>query len=151
MPSGPDRRRGPVSGERPSEKTTQPLNLLTKTAGAAPITLADLSGQIGAFSAQVDGFGTQLGTFQQTVESRFTVFHSELSLLRTQVTGDIAPRVTAVEAQARTSLQKVSSAALFTGKYAGLFAAAGLVLRACAKQWPQFGGAIEGVLGALGL
>jgi len=46
---------------------------------------------------------------------------------------------------------RAAVAGIVTGKYAGVALLVGIVLRAVAKQWPQFGELIEGVLQAVGL
>jgi hypothetical protein len=64
------------------------------------------------------------------------------------VTADHAPRIAAVE---KTATQKVGGAALWAGKYGALFWVVSAALRGAAKQWPEFAGLIDGVLGALPL
>jgi hypothetical protein len=82
----------------------------------------------------------RLDAFERRVDRRFDLLHQDLLQLRQ----DLAPRLAKVEGT-------LGSRALATGKYAAVVTLVGLLGRAAAKQWPQFGEAIEAVLGALGL
>ncbi len=83
--------------------------------------------------------------FEQRVERRFNILHEELVLIRVQVTSDHAPRLAQVEKAT------IGAKAVATGKYGAVFLLASIAARAAAKQWPEFGEAIEGVLRVLGL
>jgi len=86
----------------------------------------------------IDGFGS-------TINRRFDVLHEEAALLRAYVAngkGDTVlppPKVTARQA------------AVLTGKYASYVTMAAVVLRMAAKLFPQYGDAIDSVLGVFGL
>jgi hypothetical protein len=149
-----------VSGERPVDKTTRPLFSRTAPASgsARAITLADLSEQIGALSSQLVQQGLHIDGVREDVNDRLGVFHQELSLLRVQVTGDIAPRVTAVEVdhrdlaprvaavEAKTGLQK----AAIGGKYALYVTFGAMAARALAKLVPSLAW-LDGALTSVGL
>lgn len=123
-------------------------------------TVADVSAQVTALSVTTgqlaNGMGIleqRLGGTEERLGQRIDGLAEEVSLLRqTQVT-DHAPRLLAVEQQgfARSLAHRaggVLAGGLRLGSYGTLIAVAG---RLAAKQWPEFGEAIEGVLGALGL
>ena len=97
----------------------------------------------------------RLELFERRVDRRFDLLHQELHLIRVQVTGDHAPRLTQVE-------QKTGGAVLgktvLVGKYGAGIAmgavAARAVARAVASQWPQAQPVVdllETVLAPLGL
>lgn len=75
----------------------------------------DIAAQLGALSQQLMDQGSMqaraLNNFEERVNDRFTVVQSELLLLRS-VTGDHAPRITAVE---RTTMGKAVSATKWVG------------------------------------
>lgn len=85
-----------MSGERPV--AGEPFQLLRKTSsGEYPVTLADVSEQVGALSSH-------LGAVHREV----ALTRSELGELRTLVTTDHAPRITAVE---KTTVGKIKGVA----------------------------------------
>ena len=129
----------PFSLVKSSEKE---MDRLFSAITAQGMQLNEVAAKQNKLVLMVDGLGVSMN-------QRFDVFHEELALLRATVTTDLAPRLGEVEK--KTGAQKLGAVALVGTKYAGLFTIAGLVLRAVAKQWPEFGGLIEGVLGAAGL
>lgn len=101
-------------------------------------TLAELAGRVEA----VDGHVGDLSTEVSGLRSDFSTFSKF-------VMEDLAPRLTAAEK--RTPAQQVSRAACWAGKgtaYATLIAVGARML---GKQFPQFDGAINELLGAFGL
>lgn len=106
---------------------------------------------------QLDGFGkAQTETFI-SYEKRVDTFHQELALLRATVTGDHAPRLGMVEDKVEklSPQQKAKVAAVITAKLGaygtGVLFIGGIVLRALAKKFPEYGELIESVLGMVGL
>jgi len=149
-----------VSDELPPRRPPlEPFPLLHVVGGKA-VSLADLSGQIGALGAQMTSvqsgqvkLARRFDELDGSVVGQLGAFHQELALLRHELsgTGGVQERVTAVEQVQRTALQKAGAGAMVMGKYTLVFSVAGIILRAAAKQWPQFGGLIEGILQGLGL
>lgn len=99
--------------------------------------------------------GQRLEAFERRVERRFDLLHQELHLLRVQVTGDHATRLTRVETATGTTL---GAKARLGGKYAAGVALGAVVARAAARaaaqQWPQAQPVVdllETLLGPLGL
>ncbi len=84
-----------------SVKPRQPFQLADES---RPVTLKDLSAQIGAVGSQV----TQVLAAQHSFDGRLNVFHQELAMLRHSVVIDHAPRIAAVEG--KTVGQKAVSA-----------------------------------------
>lgn len=116
----------------------------------------ELSAQLNALGSQIaDVLGRQnraalvLDALGRDMHQRFDVLHEETALIRAKLSGDIEPRVKAVEA--RTPAQKAGTAALITGKWASYLTLAAVVARMLAKQFPEYTEAIEGLLGALGV
>lgn len=87
-----------------------------------------------------------LGWRVEGLADRFDTFHSELSLMRGML-GDLVPRVTSVEKV--TLGAKAKGGALVAGKYSLVVVVVTVLGRAAAKQWPQLGEIINGLLGAL--
>jgi hypothetical protein len=99
--------------------------------------------------------GQRLEAFERRVERRFDLLHQELHLLRVQVTGDHAPRLTQVEQKAGGA---VLGKTVLVGKYGAGIAmgavAARAIARGVASQWPQAQPVVdvlETILSPLGL
>lgn len=149
----------PETQRLPLPKNPLKLEALT---GRAP-SFVEFSAQLGDFKVQLDGavaacantlalqrkMALQLDGFQNGINGRFDVFHQELAMLRATVTGDHAPRLDAVEKASMA--QRAKGVAMVGGKYAAYLTLAAVVARALGKAFPEFGAAIEGVLGAFGL
>lgn len=109
-------------------------------------TNAELAGRIEV------GFA-RMRQYVDDTERRLTLqigdVESKVSLLHVTQTQDHAPRILAVEQ--RTPTQKVQSAALCAGRYTAYLTLLAVVARMASKAFPQYGGAIEEMLKALGL
>lgn len=86
---------------------------------------------------------------ERRLADRIGDVQAEVGLLRATQIQDHAPRILAVEQ--RTPTQKVQSAALCAGRYTAYFTLLAVGARMAAKAFPQYGGAIEEMLKALGL
>lgn len=118
-----------MSGERPVTYE-QPFMLLSKTQDVTrPVTLADVSEQVGALSGH-------LGAVHREV----ALTRSELRDLSALVTGDHAPRITAVE---KTTVGKIKGVAGWVGF-------ASLVVTAAAQIAATFKPSMVGPIQAIG-
>ena len=134
--------RSVVKPPRPVEETTE--DVTAEAIEERPVTLEQLLGEIHGLSRLVAWLSKNV----QGLTAAQELTRREVAQLSALVTWDHAPRLTKVETTLGT---RAKGLALVSGKYAGVLTLVGLAGRAAAKQWPEFGQAIEAALAALGL
>lgn len=151
--------------ERPPLRSTR----APRSRALSEPTLAEVSEQVAGVAASVSGLTQQtiflgqrvggLGDRLEDAEARLggqigdvrehvRVLHTEMALLRTTQVADHAPRLLAVEQ--RSPVQKAGAAGAWALRGTVYFTFLSVLARIAAKKFPEFEGAINEVLGALG-
>lgn len=139
-----------------AEKPREPfLNLVSKNAPVVHLLVERISHleflcekvlkRMQQTGLMVDGFGSNLNR-------RVDVLHEELALLRAGVERPLDIPVSVEQPFPLTRKQpSLKRAAIVAGKAASYSTTIAIVLRLIGKQFPQYGEAIDGVLGMFGL
>lgn len=124
---------------RPVAKVDQLLEAMRQQLDAVALASGNTLAMQRKMALQLDGL-------RNVFNDRLDVFHRELALLRSTVTGDHGPRIADMEKKITPK-----QAAIIGGRYGGVALVLALVARGAGKVWPEFAETIESVLGFFGL